>query len=62
MYDFEKSLSSLDLTTSCRYDSVIVDGRVRWQDRLNSINLPFFLPSTAFFSNYAVRRVSNRAA
>ncbi|RPD55087.1 hypothetical protein L226DRAFT_547812 [Lentinus tigrinus ALCF2SS1-7] len=34
------------------YDSIIVDGRLRWQDRLNSVNLPFFLPSTAFFSNY----------
>ncbi|KAI0751806.1 glycosyl hydrolase family 85-domain-containing protein [Daedaleopsis nitida] len=34
------------------YDSVIVDGRLAWQDRLNSINLPFFIPSTAFFSNY----------
>ncbi|KAI0368431.1 hypothetical protein BV20DRAFT_969248 [Pilatotrama ljubarskyi] len=37
------------------YDSVIVDGRLAWQDRLNSINLPFFLPSTAFFSNYTWR-------
>ncbi|KAH9936857.1 glycosyl hydrolase family 85-domain-containing protein [Epithele typhae] len=34
------------------YDSVIVDGQLRWQDRLNSTNLPFFLPSTGFFSNY----------
>ncbi|TCD66207.1 hypothetical protein EIP91_001654 [Steccherinum ochraceum] len=34
------------------YDSVIVDGRLRWQDRLNSVNLPFFLPSTGFFTNY----------
>ncbi|KAI0745210.1 glycosyl hydrolase family 85-domain-containing protein [Earliella scabrosa] len=34
------------------YDSVIVNGRLRWQDRLNSVNLPYFLPSTAFFSNY----------
>ncbi|OJT04414.1 Cytosolic endo-beta-N-acetylglucosaminidase 2 [Trametes pubescens] len=37
------------------YDSVIVDGRLEWQDRLNSVNLPFFLPSTAFFSNYTWR-------
>ncbi|KAI0637540.1 glycosyl hydrolase family 85-domain-containing protein [Trametes polyzona] len=37
------------------YDSVIVDGRLAWQDRLNSINLPFFLPSTGFFSNYTWR-------
>ncbi|PIL36452.1 hypothetical protein GSI_00141 [Ganoderma sinense ZZ0214-1] len=34
------------------YDSVVVNGQLRWQDRLNSINLPFFLPSTSFFSNY----------
>ncbi|KAI0771690.1 glycosyl hydrolase family 85-domain-containing protein [Trametes elegans] len=37
------------------YDSVIVDGRLAWQDRLNSINLPFLLPSTGFFSNYTWR-------
>lgn len=34
------------------YDSVVVNGQLRWQDRLNSFNLPFFLPSTAFFTNY----------
>ncbi|EIN04359.1 hypothetical protein PUNSTDRAFT_55625 [Punctularia strigosozonata HHB-11173 SS5] len=34
------------------YDSVVVTGQLRWQDRLNSLNLPFFLPSTAFFTNY----------
>ncbi|TBU29158.1 glycosyl hydrolase family 85-domain-containing protein [Dichomitus squalens] len=34
------------------YDSVIVNGQLRWQDRLNSVNLPFFLPSTSFLSNY----------
>ncbi|KAF8654872.1 hypothetical protein AX16_003333 [Volvariella volvacea WC 439] len=37
------------------YDSVIVDGRLAWQDRLNSFNLPFFLPSTGFFTNYTWR-------
>jgi mannosyl-glycoprotein endo-beta-N-acetylglucosaminidase len=25
-----------------------------WQNRLNSFNLPFFIPSTSFFSNYSV--------
>ncbi|KAI1792570.1 glycosyl hydrolase family 85-domain-containing protein [Ganoderma leucocontextum] len=34
------------------YDSIVVNGQLRWQDRLNSVNLPFFLPSTSFFSNY----------
>ncbi|KIJ58847.1 glycoside hydrolase family 85 protein [Hydnomerulius pinastri MD-312] len=34
------------------YDSVIIDGRLRWQDRLNNYNLPFFLASDAFFTNY----------
>ncbi|KAI0269338.1 glycosyl hydrolase family 85-domain-containing protein [Gloeopeniophorella convolvens] len=34
------------------YDSVVFNGQVRWQDRLNSYNLPFFLPSTGFFTNY----------
>ncbi|EMD41131.1 glycoside hydrolase family 85 protein [Gelatoporia subvermispora B] len=34
------------------YDSVIINGQLRWQDRLNSYNLPFFLPSSGFFTNY----------
>ncbi|KAF9460966.1 glycoside hydrolase family 85 protein [Collybia nuda] len=34
------------------YDSVIFTGRLAWQDRLNSLNLPFFLSSTSFFTNY----------
>ncbi|KAJ3508188.1 hypothetical protein NLJ89_g5891 [Agrocybe chaxingu] len=34
------------------YDSVIINGQLAWQDRLNSYNLPFFLSSTTFFSNY----------
>jgi mannosyl-glycoprotein endo-beta-N-acetylglucosaminidase len=33
---------------------VIFNGQVRWQDRLNHYNLPFFLPSTGFFTNYTV--------
>ncbi|GBE79054.1 glycoside hydrolase family 85 protein [Sparassis crispa] len=34
------------------YDSVIYNGQLRWQDRLNNYNLPFFIPSSAFFTNY----------
>ncbi|KAH0586839.1 hypothetical protein H2248_005684 [Termitomyces sp. 'cryptogamus'] len=34
------------------YDSVIFNGQLKWQDRLNSLNLPFFLSSTAIFTNY----------
>ncbi|KAG1776081.1 glycoside hydrolase family 85 protein [Suillus placidus] len=34
------------------YDSVVFNGQLRWQDRLNSLNLPFFLSSDAFFTNY----------
>ncbi|KIP07565.1 glycoside hydrolase family 85 protein [Phlebiopsis gigantea 11061_1 CR5-6] len=34
------------------YDSVILDGRLAWQDRLNAFNLPFFMPSNSFFTNY----------
>ncbi|KAK7053796.1 glycoside hydrolase family 85 protein [Favolaschia claudopus] len=34
------------------YDSVVVTGQLAWQDRLNSFNLPFFLSSTSFFTNY----------
>ncbi len=44
-------------TMLSRYDSVIIDGQLRWQDRLNSYNLPFFLPSTGFFTNYTVSTV-----
>ncbi|TFY78802.1 hypothetical protein EWM64_g5206 [Hericium alpestre] len=34
------------------YDSIVYTGQLRWQDRLNSYNLPFFIPSTGFFTNY----------
>ncbi|KAJ7226631.1 glycosyl hydrolase family 85-domain-containing protein [Mycena haematopus] len=34
------------------YDSVVITGQLAWQDRLNSFNLPFFLSSTSFFTNY----------
>ncbi|KAG6873607.1 hypothetical protein C0995_013980 [Termitomyces sp. Mi166 len=34
------------------YDSVIFNGQLKWQDRLNSYNLPFFLSSTTIFTNY----------
>ncbi|THH17582.1 hypothetical protein EW146_g3251 [Bondarzewia mesenterica] len=34
------------------YDSVVFTGHLRWQDRLNNYNLPFFLPSTGLFTNY----------
>lgn len=37
------------------YDSVVTSGNLAWQDRLDSLNLPFFLSSTGFFSNYTVR-------
>lgn len=43
-----------------RYDSVIFNGQVRWQDRLNSFNLPFLLPSTGFFTNYTVSAGTQR--
>ncbi|KAF4600425.1 hypothetical protein EYR38_005052 [Pleurotus pulmonarius] len=38
------------------YDSVVITGQLAWQDRLNAYNLPFFLPSTGFFTNYTWRR------
>ncbi|OBZ65487.1 Cytosolic endo-beta-N-acetylglucosaminidase 2 [Grifola frondosa] len=34
------------------YDSVVLTGDLRWQDRLNHYNLPFFIPSSGFFTNY----------
>ncbi|KAI0059337.1 hypothetical protein BV25DRAFT_1889956 [Artomyces pyxidatus] len=34
------------------YDSIVFTGQLRWQDRLNTYNLPFFVPSTGFFTNY----------
>ena len=42
------------LTKPRRYDSVVITGDLRWQDRLNNYNLPFFIPSTGFFTNYTV--------
>lgn len=33
---------------------MIFTGHLRWQDRLNSLNLPFFLSSAALFTNYTV--------
>ncbi|KAF9027236.1 hypothetical protein BDZ89DRAFT_1067058 [Hymenopellis radicata] len=38
------------------YDSVIVTGQLAWQDRLNSLNLPFFLSSHGLFGNYTWRK------
>lgn len=38
-----------------RYDSIVVNGDLSWQDRLNNYNLPFFLASTGIFTNYTVR-------
>jgi len=37
------------------YDSVVINGQLAWQDRLNSYNLPFFLSSSGLFSNYTWR-------
>ncbi|KAI6119223.1 glycoside hydrolase family 85 protein [Pisolithus thermaeus] len=34
------------------YDSVIISGELRYQNRLNHCNLPFFLASDALFTNY----------
>ncbi|KAG6544599.1 hypothetical protein Mapa_014021 [Marchantia paleacea] len=35
------------------YDSVTVDGSLRWQNRLNDKNIPFFDISDSFFTNYS---------
>lgn len=40
------------------YDSVIFSGSLSWQNRLNVFNLPFFIPSTSFFSNYSASHPS----
>ncbi len=34
------------------YDSIVHTGALRWQDRLNSLNLPFFLAADSLFTNY----------
>jgi len=44
----------LNILPLLRYDSLVYNGQVRWQDRLNNHNLPFFLPSTGLFTNYTV--------
>jgi mannosyl-glycoprotein endo-beta-N-acetylglucosaminidase len=54
---FVVSYSRLTLysnSISFRYDSVTINGRLLWQNRLNSQNLPFFLSSTSLFTNYFV--------
>ena len=38
-----------------RYDSVTFDGAVSYQNRLDSNNVSFFLPSSGIFTNYWVR-------
>jgi mannosyl-glycoprotein endo-beta-N-acetylglucosaminidase len=37
------------------YDSVTIRGELKWQNRLNSANLLFFLNSSGRFTNYWVR-------
>ncbi|KAI3618189.1 glycoside hydrolase family 85 protein [Moniliophthora roreri] len=37
------------------YDSVVFNGQLAWQDRLNAFNLPFFLASGSIFTNYTWR-------
>lgn len=49
-----ESCQTLHLNPIHRYDSVIFTGQLAWQDRLNSLNLPFFLSSTSIFTNYTV--------
>ncbi|KAL4067151.1 glycoside hydrolase family 85 protein [Scleroderma yunnanense] len=34
------------------YDSVTISGQLKYQNRLNHYNLPFFIASDAFFTNY----------
>ncbi|KAG8900838.1 hypothetical protein FRB99_005743 [Tulasnella sp. 403] len=34
------------------YDSVVINGLLRWQDRLCHYNLPFFLSADSIFTNY----------
>jgi len=43
------------------YDSVTVKGELRWQDRLNALNLPYFLSSDGIFTNYWVCRSASYA-
>ncbi|XP_027334118.1 cytosolic endo-beta-N-acetylglucosaminidase 1-like isoform X2 [Abrus precatorius] len=41
-----------DVSWSCRYDSVTVDGKLKWQDQLNKHNKPFFDICDGIFVNY----------
>ncbi|KAL1747774.1 glycoside hydrolase family 85 protein [Schizophyllum fasciatum] len=44
------------------YDSVVINGQLAWQDRLNAFNLPFFLPADSFFTNYTWRAIGPSAS
>ena len=49
------SLASNPLLHCCnttRYDAVTIDGRLEWQNQLNSSNAPFYLKAHAIFTNY----------
>ncbi|KAI5120734.1 hypothetical protein M0805_006440 [Coniferiporia weirii] len=41
-----------DYAQTIWYDSIVITGDLRWQDRLNSRNVSFFLASDSFFTNY----------
>ena len=47
-----KPLSTL---SSRRFDSILINGQLRWQSQLNGYNLPYFLSTQKFFTNYWVR-------
>lgn len=40
-----------------RYDSVIAQGQLAWQCRLNSLNLPWFLAADSMYLDYHVSMV-----
>ncbi|KAH8115639.1 glycosyl hydrolase family 85-domain-containing protein [Phellopilus nigrolimitatus] len=52
IFNAELKLKVGDYAQTIWYDSIVVTGDLRWQDRLNSRNLSFFLASDAFFTNY----------
>ena len=52
--DWFSTILVCDLRDEIRYDSVIYDGSIRYQNRLTGYNLPFFFASDTLFTNYWV--------
>ena len=47
--------ASSGLILKSRYDAVTIEGKLKWQNGLTDLNLPFFEESNAIFTNYTFK-------